>query len=105
MSETDAGSWTKLKDEADGALSSCAHTTPPDMSDSNLRPLTLPSLSPALTRLSALKAQITSLHSQVDQFSKLADRLESFTDEPSWNAYVSLAPVARRLEPSQGAEI
>ncbi|GAA5838366.1 hypothetical protein JCM3766R1_005527 [Sporobolomyces carnicolor] len=64
------------------------------MSDSNLRPLTLPSLSPALTRLSALKAQITSLHSQVDQFSKLADRLESFTDEPSWNAYIPFGPLA-----------
>jgi hypothetical protein len=60
------------------------------MSDSNLRPLTLPSLSPTLTRLSALKSQITLLHSQVDQYSKLALKLETFTDEPTWNAYVSL---------------
>jgi hypothetical protein len=59
------------------------------MNDPNLRPLTLPSLSPSLTRLSNLKSEISFLHSKVDQYSKLAHKLETFSDEPTWNAYVS----------------
>ncbi|GAA5916637.1 uncharacterized protein JCM6883_005613 [Sporobolomyces salmoneus] len=64
------------------------------MSDPNLRPLTLPSLSPTLTRLSTLKTQVSLLHSQVDQFSKLSHKLGTFTDEPTWNAYIPFGPLA-----------
>ncbi|GAA5869786.1 hypothetical protein JCM16303_001792 [Sporobolomyces ruberrimus] len=64
------------------------------MNDPNLRPLTLPSLSPSLTRLSNLKSEISFLHSKVDQYSKLAHKLETFSDEPTWNAYVPFGPLA-----------
>ncbi|GAA5950076.1 hypothetical protein JCM3765_004185 [Sporobolomyces pararoseus] len=64
------------------------------MSDTNLRPLTLPSLSPTLTKLSGLKSEILLLKTKVDQFSKLSNKLETFTDEPTWNAYIPFGPLA-----------
>ncbi|GAA5984962.1 hypothetical protein JCM5350_000080 [Sporobolomyces pararoseus] len=64
------------------------------MNDGNLRPLTLPSLSPTLTKLSALKSEILLLKNKVDQFSKLSNKLETFTDEPTWNAYIPFGPLA-----------
>ncbi|GAA6009215.1 hypothetical protein JCM11491_004230 [Sporobolomyces phaffii] len=63
-------------------------------SDSNLRPLTLPSLSPSLARLSALKSRISALEAQVEQYARLAAKLETFTDEPTWNAYIPFGPLA-----------
>ncbi|GAA5932411.1 uncharacterized protein JCM15063_001216 [Sporobolomyces koalae] len=64
------------------------------MSDANLRPVTLPSLSPTLTRLAQLKSEVANLHSQVDRFQKLAIKLETFTDEPTWDAYIPFGPLA-----------
>jgi len=61
------------------------------MTDSNLRPLTLPSLSPTLTKLSQLKSTLIALDQQRLQYIKLTNKLETFTDEPTWDAYVRLS--------------
>ncbi|GAA5840716.1 hypothetical protein JCM5353_005742 [Sporobolomyces roseus] len=64
------------------------------MSDTNLRPLTLPSLSPTLTRLSQLKSTLSFLDQQLVQYDHLSLKLATFTDEPTWNAYIPFGELA-----------
>ncbi|GAA6061406.1 hypothetical protein JCM10212_004464 [Sporobolomyces blumeae] len=64
------------------------------MTDSNLRPLTLPSLSPALTRLSDLKRHLASLDLTLERYAHLSTKLDGFTDEPVWDAYIPFGPLA-----------
>ncbi|GAA5858430.1 hypothetical protein JCM1840_001201 [Sporobolomyces johnsonii] len=59
-----------------------------------LRPLTLPSLPPDLSRLSELKAQLAQLHSDVERYQALERKLDGFTDQPTWNAYIPFGPLA-----------
>lgn len=55
---------------------------------SALRPLTLPSLPPDVAHLSDLKFQLAQTQQAIEGYTGLRTRLETFTDEPTWNAYV-----------------
>ncbi|GAA5950122.1 hypothetical protein JCM21900_004603 [Sporobolomyces salmonicolor] len=59
-----------------------------------LRPLTLPSLPPDLSRLSEFKAQLAQLHSDIQRYEALERKLDGFTDQPTWNAYIPFGPLA-----------
>ncbi|GAA5982335.1 hypothetical protein JCM11641_002015 [Rhodosporidiobolus odoratus] len=66
------------------------------MADPNpcLRPLTLPSLPPAPAQLSNLKQQLAFLKAQSDQLHTLHNKLQGFTDEPVWDAFIPFGPLA-----------
>ncbi|GAA6052014.1 hypothetical protein JCM3770_002321 [Rhodotorula araucariae] len=59
-----------------------------------LRPLTLPSLSPELSRLSLLKAQLAAAEQDIEGYARLETKLATFTDEPAWNAFIPFGPLA-----------
>ncbi|GJN87626.1 hypothetical protein Rhopal_000581-T1 [Rhodotorula paludigena] len=59
-----------------------------------LRPLTLPSLSPQLALVSTLKTQLATLHADRERHRQLETKLDTFTDEPTWNAFIPLGPLA-----------
>lgn len=59
-------------------------------SDSALRPITLPSLPPDLVHLSSLKQQLQHTKQQIKAHEQLQTKLSDITDEPSWEALVSL---------------
>lgn len=62
--------------------------TETEQSDAALRPLTLPT-PPAWSHLTANKQQLAALQADLDSSGKVATKLESLTDEPTWNAFVS----------------
>ncbi|BGP23623.1 uri1, prefoldin-like chaperone [Rhodotorula toruloides] len=61
---------------------------------SALRPLTLPSLPPDVAHLSGLKLQLSQMQQAIEGFAQLRRKLETFTDEPTWNAYIPFGPLA-----------
>ncbi|BGP38845.1 hypothetical protein JCM10449v2_002783 [Rhodotorula kratochvilovae] len=65
-----------------------------DPTQQALRPLTLPSLSPELSRLSHLKAELASAEHEIEGYQKVQSKLETFTDEPTWNAFIPFGPLA-----------
>ncbi|GAA6008514.1 hypothetical protein JCM10207_007139 [Rhodosporidiobolus poonsookiae] len=62
--------------------------------DAALRPLTLPSLPPDLAHLSTLKQHLHHLRQDIHAYAQLQTKLETFTDEPTWDAYIPLGPLA-----------
>jgi len=58
------------------------------MADPALRPLTLPSLSSDLVNLQQLRVQLQHAHERIQGYRQLDRKLATFTDEPTWNAYV-----------------
>lgn len=66
--------------------------------DAALRPLTLPA-PPAWSQLTANKQHLAALKADLESCSKVATKLESLTDEPTWNAFVSsLIPISVALQ-------
>ncbi|BGO90478.1 hypothetical protein NBRC10512_006744 [Rhodotorula toruloides] len=61
---------------------------------SALRPLTLPSLPPDFAHLSNLKLQLSQTQQAVEGYAQLRKKLETFTDEPAWEAYIPFGPLA-----------
>lgn len=57
-----------------------------------LRPVTLPQLPSAWSKVTALKAQLVGLESEIAAYAKVEKKLETITDEPTWQAMVSLLP-------------
>lgn len=75
-----------------------------DPTQAALRPLTLPSLSPELSKLQQLRLALDHAHDQIHGYDKVRTKLATLTDEPTWNAYVSsassfLLPVELTLPP------
>ncbi|GAA5840746.1 hypothetical protein JCM9279_001207 [Rhodotorula babjevae] len=64
------------------------------MADPALRPLTLPSLSPDLANLQQLRLQLAQAQERIHGYHALDNKLATFTDEPTWNAYIPLGPLA-----------
>lgn len=56
--------------------------------DAALHPLTLPTLPHDLALLSDLKLQLATARQEIHGYARLEGKLESFTDEPVWDAYV-----------------
>ncbi|GAA5911426.1 hypothetical protein JCM8208_005057 [Rhodotorula glutinis] len=64
------------------------------MADPALRPLTLPSLSPPLAHLQQLRVQLAQAHERIQGYRHLDHKLATFTDQPTWNAYIPVGPLA-----------
>ncbi|GAA5945557.1 hypothetical protein JCM3775_002630 [Rhodotorula graminis] len=67
------------------------------MADPNpaaLRPLTVPSLSPDLSNLQQLRVQLAQAKDKIHSYRHLDHKLATFTDEPTWNAYIPVGPLA-----------
>ncbi|GAA5880512.1 hypothetical protein JCM3774_000633 [Rhodotorula dairenensis] len=62
--------------------------------DAALRPLTLRSLSPELAHISSLKATLAHNRQLIHGYARLQGKLESFTDEPVWDALIPFGPLA-----------
>lgn len=80
-------SWLQLIPGLDGSLSRQKVSTMAS-EQSALRPLTLPSLPPDFAHLSNLKLQLSQTQQAVEGYAQLRKKLETFTDEPAWEAYV-----------------
>ncbi|BGP30943.1 uri1, prefoldin-like chaperone [Rhodotorula toruloides] len=61
---------------------------------SALRPLTLPSLPPDFAHLSNLKQQLSQTQQAIEGYAQLRRKLATFTDEPTWDAYIPFGPLA-----------
>ncbi|ORY82317.1 hypothetical protein BCR35DRAFT_81106 [Leucosporidium creatinivorum] len=68
-------------------------TASTEQSNPALRPLTLPA-PPAWSQLTSNKQRLAALKADLESSNKLATKLESFTDEPTWNAYIPFGPLA-----------
>ncbi|GAA6027933.1 hypothetical protein JCM8097_001788 [Rhodosporidiobolus ruineniae] len=62
--------------------------------DPALRPLTLPSLPPDLSTLAQLKQQLAQLHTQIEGYTHIQHKLDGFTDQPTYQAYIPFTPLA-----------
>ncbi|POY76868.1 hypothetical protein BMF94_0120 [Rhodotorula taiwanensis] len=62
--------------------------------DAALHPLTLPTLPHDLALLSDLKLQLATARQEIHGYARLEGKLESFTDEPVWDAYIPFGPLA-----------
>lgn len=59
------------------------------MATSGLRPVTLSHPSSVWSEVAALKAQLVGFQSKIEAYAKVEKKLETITDEPTWQAMVS----------------
>ncbi|GAA5861382.1 hypothetical protein JCM8547_006112 [Rhodosporidiobolus lusitaniae] len=59
-----------------------------------LRPITLPSLPADLSHLAQLKQRLVQANRDIQGYKQLQDKLQGFTDEPTWDAFIPLGPLA-----------